>query len=97
MTDLSADPFFIVETICIVWFALELFIRFWASPSKADFIKDIMNIIDFIAIVPYFVTVLLMVTERPNSPRVASKHMGNASFTLQGMRFSRLFIASCFT
>lgn len=43
-----------------------------------------MNIIDFIAIVPYFVTVLLMVTERPNSPRVTSKSMGNASFTLQG-------------
>ena len=30
-----ADPFFIVETICIIWFALELFIRFYASPSKS--------------------------------------------------------------
>ena len=43
-----------------------------------------MNIIDFIAIVPYFVTVLLMVTEKRDSPRVTSKHMGNVSFTLQG-------------
>jgi voltage-gated potassium channel Kch len=80
----ASDPFFIIETICIVWFALELFTRLFASPSKTEFVKDIMNIIDFVAIVPYFVTVMLMLTERPNSPRQVSKSLGNASFTLQG-------------
>ncbi|XP_043939287.1 potassium voltage-gated channel subfamily A member 7-like [Protopterus annectens] len=49
------DPFFIVETICICWFSFELFVRFAASPSKAAFFKNIMNIIDFVAIIPYFV------------------------------------------
>lgn len=81
----ATDPFFIVETICIVWFALELFIRFYASPSKADFIKDVMNIIDFVAIVPYFVTVILMLAEKPETTtnRSSSNAMGNARFTLQ--------------
>uniref|UniRef100_A0A8C4WYR4 Potassium voltage-gated channel subfamily A member 3 n=1 Tax=Eptatretus burgeri TaxID=7764 RepID=A0A8C4WYR4_EPTBU len=51
-----ADPFFIVETICIVWFSFELLVRFFASPSKADFFRNIMNIIDIIAILPYFIT-----------------------------------------
>ncbi|XP_025052053.1 potassium voltage-gated channel subfamily A member 7 [Alligator sinensis] len=49
------DPFFIVETICICWFSFELAVRFLASPSKPAFFKNIMNMIDFVAIIPYFV------------------------------------------
>ncbi|XP_074872866.1 potassium voltage-gated channel subfamily A member 7 [Carettochelys insculpta] len=49
------DPFFIVETVCICWFSFELAVRFLASPSKAAFFKNIMNMIDFVAIIPYFV------------------------------------------
>ncbi|XP_061666442.1 potassium voltage-gated channel subfamily A member 7-like [Syngnathoides biaculeatus] len=50
------DPFFIVETVCICWFAFELVMRFCCCPSKMHFFKDVMNIIDFSAILPYFVT-----------------------------------------
>ncbi|KAI4877935.1 hypothetical protein NFI96_012373, partial [Prochilodus magdalenae] len=50
------DPFFLVETICICWFSFELLMRFACSPSKMHFFKDVMNVIDFFAIIPYFVT-----------------------------------------
>lgn len=50
------DPFFIIETICICWFSFELLVRFVCSPSKTFFFKDVMNTIDFFAIIPYFVT-----------------------------------------
>uniref|UniRef100_S4RLK3 Potassium voltage-gated channel 1c n=1 Tax=Petromyzon marinus TaxID=7757 RepID=S4RLK3_PETMA len=51
-----ADPFFIVETVCIVWFSFELLVRFCACPSKPGFFKNIMNTIDIVAIMPYFIT-----------------------------------------
>ncbi|KAF1593367.1 UNVERIFIED_CONTAM: Potassium voltage-gated channel subfamily A member 3, partial [Eudyptes pachyrhynchus] len=49
------DPFFVVETICICWFSLELLVRLLASPSKTAFFRNAMNLIDLIAIAPYFV------------------------------------------
>ncbi|XP_052576994.1 potassium voltage-gated channel subfamily A member 5 [Peromyscus californicus insignis] len=51
-----ADPFFIVETTCVIWFTFELLVRFFACPSKAEFSRNIMNIIDIVAIFPYFIT-----------------------------------------
>ncbi|XP_059927215.1 potassium voltage-gated channel subfamily A member 1 [Gadus macrocephalus] len=50
------DPFFLVETVCIIWFSFEFVVRFFASPSKADFFKNIMNSIDVVSILPYFIT-----------------------------------------
>ncbi|XP_068581885.1 potassium voltage-gated channel subfamily A member 7-like [Cebidichthys violaceus] len=50
------DPFFIVETICIIWFSFELIVRLVCAPNKVHFFKDVMNTIDFFAIIPYFVT-----------------------------------------
>ncbi|XP_010639192.1 potassium voltage-gated channel subfamily A member 7 [Fukomys damarensis] len=49
------DPFFVVETLCICWFSFELLVRLLACPSKAIFFKNVMNLIDFVAILPYFV------------------------------------------
>ncbi|XP_014678879.1 PREDICTED: potassium voltage-gated channel subfamily A member 1-like [Priapulus caudatus] len=50
------DTFFVIETVCIVWFTVELSLRFGCAPSKAVFCRNIMNVIDLVAIVPYFVT-----------------------------------------
>ncbi|CAH8476108.1 unnamed protein product [Heterobilharzia americana] len=50
------DPFFIIETLCTFWFTLEIFVRFISCPSKKVFIKDIKNLIDLAAIVPYYIT-----------------------------------------
>ncbi|XP_028333703.1 potassium voltage-gated channel subfamily A member 7 isoform X2 [Physeter macrocephalus] len=49
------DPFFVVETLCICWFSFELLVRLAACPSKTAFFKNVMNLIDFVAILPYFV------------------------------------------
>ncbi|VDM33981.1 unnamed protein product [Hydatigera taeniaeformis] len=51
-----AEPFFIIETVCIIWFTFELMIRFASCPQKVAFFKNVMNFIDIVAIIPYFIT-----------------------------------------
>jgi len=50
------NPFFVIETVCIVWFTSELLLRFSAAPSRLAFTRNVMNVIDLVAILPYFIT-----------------------------------------
>ena len=45
-----------VETYCIAWFTLEYFIRLAGAPQKWAFLKDGMNVVDVLAIMPFFVS-----------------------------------------
>ncbi|XP_029291390.1 LOW QUALITY PROTEIN: potassium voltage-gated channel subfamily A member 10 [Cottoperca gobio] len=64
-----SDPFFFIETACIAWFFFELCVRFVVCPSKREFFNNLMNIIDIISIIPYFVTLVseLVTTPQENS------------------------------
>ena len=35
----ATEPFFIIETLCIIWFSLELILRFASCPSKIAFVR----------------------------------------------------------
>jgi hypothetical protein len=48
-----------VETVAIAWFTLEYLIRLAGAPARCDFLKDGMNIIDVLAIMPFFVSLFL--------------------------------------
>lgn len=56
-TESTKDEFFIIETICTAWFAIELLLRFISAPYKLKFIRYPGNIIDFLSIIPYFLSV----------------------------------------
>ncbi|KAK4468580.1 hypothetical protein MN116_007773 [Schistosoma mekongi] len=59
--ELIDNPYLdIIETICITWFTLEYVLRLWCSPEKWKFLKRILNIIDLIAILPFYIHVLLI-------------------------------------
>ncbi|XP_015262046.1 PREDICTED: potassium voltage-gated channel subfamily A member 10 [Gekko japonicus] len=77
------DPFFVIETACIIWFSFELFVRFIVCPSKTDFFKNIMNIIDIVSIIPYFVTVITELIQH-------SEPNGQQNMSLAILRIIRL-------
>ncbi|NXY83631.1 KCNA3 protein, partial [Alcedo cyanopectus] len=77
-----SDPFFLVETICICWFSLELLVRLLASPSKAAFFRSAMNLIDLVAIAPYFVALGTELARRGG--------LGHPAMSLATLRVIRL-------
>ncbi|XP_069720215.1 potassium voltage-gated channel subfamily A member 5 [Phaenicophaeus curvirostris] len=71
-----SDPFFIIETTCVIWFTFELLVRFFACPSKPEFSRNIMNIIDIVAIIPYFITLGTELAHEQQEPRAGSSNGG---------------------
>ena len=42
----SVDPFFVGETVCTIWFTVELVVRLASCPSKRTFFLDFKNVVD---------------------------------------------------
>ncbi|XP_042342881.1 potassium voltage-gated channel subfamily G member 4-like [Plectropomus leopardus] len=54
---------FVVESICVAWFTLEFMLRFFNAQSKLAFARGPLNIIDAIAILPYYVSLVVDVRD----------------------------------
>ncbi|XP_054853970.1 potassium voltage-gated channel subfamily G member 3 isoform X2 [Eublepharis macularius] len=75
----------IIEAICIGWFTAECIVRFIVSKDKCEFVKRPLNIIDLLAITPYYISVLMTVFTGENS------QLQRAGVTLRVLRMMRIF------
>ncbi len=85
---LFTSPFFIIQTICVIYFTIEFLLRFISTPSYCRFVLSFFTWIDLSAIVPYYVFL---------SIQLANRDIGldtNAILCLRILRilrFSRIF------
>uniref|UniRef100_A0A3Q0RQX1 Potassium voltage-gated channel modifier subfamily G member 3 n=1 Tax=Amphilophus citrinellus TaxID=61819 RepID=A0A3Q0RQX1_AMPCI len=75
----------IIEAVCIGWFTAECIIRFLVSRDKWDFIQRPLNIIDLLAILPYYISVAMTSLTGENS------QLQRAGVTLRVLRVMRIF------
>ncbi|KAK2851882.1 hypothetical protein Q5P01_008158 [Channa striata] len=64
---------FIVETVCVAWFSLEFSLRFIQDRSKLTFLRQPLNLIDVVAILPYYITLVVDNTSK------GEKRLGSGS------------------
>ncbi|XP_032874941.1 potassium voltage-gated channel subfamily G member 2 [Amblyraja radiata] len=50
---------FVLETICVAWFSFEFLLRFIQAQSKCAFLRTPLNIIDIMAILPYYISLII--------------------------------------
>ncbi|XP_076831435.1 voltage-gated potassium channel regulatory subunit KCNG3-like isoform X2 [Brachyhypopomus gauderio] len=75
----------IIEAVCIGWFTAECIVRFLVSRDKCEFVRRPLNIIDLLAITPYYISVTMTVLTGENS------QLQRAGVTLRVLRMMRIF------
>ncbi|XP_030628706.1 potassium voltage-gated channel subfamily G member 3 isoform X2 [Chanos chanos] len=75
----------IIEAVCIGWFTAECIVRFIVSKDKCEFVRRPLNIIDLLAITPYYISVTMTVLTGENS------QLQRAGVTLRVLRMMRIF------
>lgn len=76
----------VIEAVCIGWFTAECIVRFLVSRDHCKFIRHPLNVIDLLAILPYYISVsVTTVTGGENS------QLQRAGVTLRVLRMLRIF------
>ncbi|XP_038603714.1 potassium voltage-gated channel subfamily F member 1 [Tachyglossus aculeatus] len=77
-----------IETACIGWFTLEYLLRLVSSPNKLHFALSFMNIIDVLAILPFYVCLTLT---HLGTGMIGLTNVQQAVQALRIMRIARIF------
>uniref|UniRef100_A0A8C8RCD1 Potassium voltage-gated channel modifier subfamily G member 4 n=1 Tax=Pelusios castaneus TaxID=367368 RepID=A0A8C8RCD1_9SAUR len=83
---------FVIETICVAWFSLEFCLRFIQAKNKCQFFKGPLNIIDCLAISPYYVS-LIVVDSEPSEEaerRSSNSYLEKIGLVLRILRALRI-------
>ena len=56
--DDTPRQFFVIETICVICFTIEFVLRLGSCPAPVSFLTNWMNLIDLVAIAPYYIDIV---------------------------------------
>ncbi|XP_078580295.1 potassium voltage-gated channel subfamily A member 3-like [Branchiostoma floridae x Branchiostoma japonicum] len=84
----TRNPFFVAETIYVAWFTLELVLGFVSCADRCRFVKDYVNVLDFIGIALYFVELGLEMSS--NLPTDQINRIVNAMWIARLVRMLRI-------
>ena len=73
--------FFCLDTACVMIFTVEYLMRLFAAPNRCKFVRSVMSIIDVVAILPYYIG--LIITD--------NEDLSGAFVTLRVFRVFRIF------
>ncbi|XDV50506.1 hypothetical protein PO909_019556 [Leuciscus waleckii] len=73
-----------IETACIGWFTVEYVLRLASSPNKLRFALSFMNMIDFLAVLPFYVVLVLTYLG------TAMMELANVQQAVQALRIMRI-------
>ncbi|XP_041037372.1 potassium voltage-gated channel subfamily D member 1 [Carcharodon carcharias] len=73
--------FVCMDTACVLIFTLEYLLRLFAAPDRWDFVRSVMSIIDVVAILPYYIGLVMPKNE----------DVSGAFVTLRVFRVFRIF------
>ncbi|XP_043935945.1 potassium voltage-gated channel subfamily D member 1-like [Protopterus annectens] len=73
--------FFCMDTACVMIFTFEYLMRLFAAPSRSKFMRSVMSIIDVVAIMPYYIGLVMPENE----------DVSGAFVTLRVFRVFRIF------
>ncbi|XP_060100083.1 potassium voltage-gated channel subfamily G member 2 [Heteronotia binoei] len=82
---------FVLETVCVAWFSFEFVLRSIQAESKCAFLKTPLNIIDILAILPFYISLFVDMASTKNSSKPGGGGVGNKYLERVGLvlRFLR--------
>ncbi|KAJ7338603.1 hypothetical protein JRQ81_012505 [Phrynocephalus forsythii] len=87
---------FVLETVCVAWFSFEFILRSIQAESKCAFLKTPLNIIDILAILPFYISLIIDMasTKTNNKPGGGStggnKYLERVGLVLRTLRALRI-------
>uniref|UniRef100_H3B4I1 Potassium voltage-gated channel, subfamily G, member 4a n=2 Tax=Latimeria chalumnae TaxID=7897 RepID=H3B4I1_LATCH len=81
---------FIIETTCVAWFSFEFVLRFIQAKSKWRFFKGPLNIIDAMAILPYYVSLVVDDEQLSDEKPGGNTYLEKFSLVLRILRALRI-------
>ncbi|EAW66633.1 hCG16169, isoform CRA_a, partial [Homo sapiens] len=64
---------FVLETVCVAWFSFEFLLRSLQAESKCAFLRAPLNIIDILALLPFYVSLLLGLAAGPGGTKLLER------------------------